>query len=403
MGNRAIKTSLFLLVGAMLAISGCAPSRTLPSQGGGATSSGSGSQTTPSTPVSPDNGKVTLALLVPSSGKSKAAAQLGQSIANAARLGMEDLRDPRVELKVYDTAGNPATAAQMAQNAINDGADIILGPLFGAATRSVSPVASAAGLKVLSFSTDVGVAGGGVWVTGYLPEMEAARVLSYASSQGYKSIGVFYPSTPYGDAAMRGAREAASDGRVQILGSTAFTPGFAGIQEAIGGFASQALGAEAVLIATGGTDLKSAGTFMDYNNFNPRVVKFLGLGQWYSGETLKELTLRGGWFPAPDPVLSNNFSNRYAGKFGGKPPLLAALGYDAVQIAGKSVAAARASNAGDAFAVDVITSPTGYEGALGLVRLTPDGRNQRALAILEVDSRSFRTIDPAPTSFALGF
>ncbi len=401
MGIRSFKLSLGLLAGAVLALAGCASSPSVAPQSGGASaaSSGSGTSSTPQAALADD--KITLALLVPQSGGSKAT-QLGKAMANAARMGAAELRDPDVTLKVYDTAGNPATAAQVASRAISDGADIILGPLYASATKSVAPIASGSGLKVLSFSTDVTAAGGNVWVTGFLPQMEAARVLSYATSQGYGDVGVFYPATPYGDAAMQGAREASAAGKTVVVGDTAFAPGFAGIQEASPQFAASAAGASAVLIATGGSDLNSAGAFLDFNNFDPKVVKFLGLGQWYSGSTLKELTLKGGWFPAPDPLLSNNFSNRYAAQFGAKPPLLAVLGYDAVQIAGQAVKSSRATGVGDAFSDLVMTRPSGFNGALGLVRLKPDGRSQRALAILEVDSRSFRTVDPAPTSFAFG-
>lgn len=318
-------------------------------------------------------------------------------------MGIVDLRDRTVELKVYDTAADPSRAAQMATKAIADGADIILGPLFGSATKTVGPIASSAGLKVLSFSTDTSAAGGDVWVTGFLPEMEAARILSYASAQGYPTVGVFYPRTPYGRAALRGAEEASSRGRTSLIGAGGFQPGFAGIQSAAGDFAGAAAGADAVLVATGGNDLKSAGTFMDFYNFNPRVVKFLGLGQWYSGATLKELTLRGGWFPAPDPVQSTRFSERFLSQYGSKPPLLAVLGYDAVQIAGQSVAAARATGGTGGISAEILTRSQGFKGALGAVRLTSDGRNERALAILEVSDRNFVTIDPAPVSFAPGF
>lgn len=401
MRRRVINPILSLCVAATLAVAGCGSSGSVSSRAPQAPASTQPSQ--PTRTVTPSTDTVTLALLAPQSGARKSAVQLGAALAQAARMGLVDLRDRNVDLKIYDTAGDPTTAAQMASKAIGEGADIILGPLFGSATKAVAPIASRAGLKVLSFSTDTSAAGGSVWVTGFLPEMEASRILSYASAQGYPSVGVFYPQTPYGRAALRGAEEASARGRTSLLGAGGFQPGFAGIQTAAGDFAGAAAGSAAVLIATGGNDLKSAGTFMDFYNFDPRVVKFLGLGQWYSGATLKELTLRGGWFPAPDPVRSTQFSERFQSQFGSKPPLLAVLGYDAVQIAGQSVAAARASSGADVFAKELLTRVQGFKGALGAVRLTPDGRNERALAILEVSDRNFVTIDPAPASFAPGF
>ncbi|MEM1277561.1 MAG: penicillin-binding protein activator [Pseudomonadota bacterium] len=346
--------------------------------------------------------QVTLALLVPESSSRSSAAQLGTALQRAARMAHSDLNDPAIDLRIYDTAGDPDVAASIAARAIADGADLILGPLFGSATKSIAPIAAQAGVNVLSFSTDTSAAGGPVWVTGFLPEMEAARILSFAQQQSYLNVGVFYPNTPYGEAAVRGALEADTAGQTRIIASTGFAPGFDGIQEGAETFASTAAGADAILIATGGTDLNSAGSFMNFYDFDPVVVKYIGLGQWFSGRTLKEIALRGGWFPAPDPDASRAFSDRYAAQYGEKPPLLAVLGYDAVQIAGQSILASRGTDEVPLSAL-ALTRPTGFQGAFGPVRLTPDGRNQRALAILEVGPRGFEMIDPAPESFGAGF
>ena len=332
---------------------------------------------------------VTLALLVPQSSPRQGAAKLGQALVNSARLGMVDLNDRQVELKVYDTAGDPAKAAQMAQKAIGEGADIILGPLFSASTKAVARVAGPQGVKVLSFSTDSSAAGGPVWLLGFLPEMEARRVLSFARSQGRGQVGVFYPANAYGDAALRGAQRAQQDGLTRIIGSGAFEPGFNGVQAGANAFAPAARGADAILVATGGSDLQAAGSFLDFNNFNPNRVKYLGLGQWYTGATFKEKTLRGGWFPAPDLDRSTAFSNRFAQRFGAKPRIVAVLGYDAVQIAGQVFQQSRAGQNLDPFPTAVLTRPGGFRSGLGPIRFTGDGLSERSLAILEVRQRQF--------------
>ncbi|MEM7508880.1 MAG: penicillin-binding protein activator [Pseudomonadota bacterium] len=395
----SFKSILCIATAATLALAGCGPSRSVGQQGTQNPQQQGGSVTVPA--FNP-NEKVTLALLAPQSGPRQGAVKLGQSLVNAARMGMVDLGERQLELKVYDTGGDPARAGQVARRAMADGADIILGPLFSSSTKSVARVAQPAGIKVLSFSTDASAAGGPVWLTGFLPEMEARRVLSYAASQGRSSVGVFYPQTPYGQAALRGAQQAQREGRTQIVGTGAFQPGFNGVQNGAGAFANASRGADAVLIATSGTDLQAAGTFMDYNNFNPSRVKFLGLGQWFSGATLKERTLRGGWFPAPDVDRSNAFSARYAQKFGAKPRLVAVLGYDAVMVAGRLFRDARASGNRELFPTQLLLRPAGFEGGLGPVRFTRDGLSERSLAILEVGQRNFRTVDPAPRAFGAG-
>lgn len=361
---------------------------------------GGGTQSAPQIRETPDR-TVTLAFLIPQTSGRKSAAQLSAALIHAARMGLSDLNDNRIGLEIYDTAGDPAAAARAAQQAVADGADIILGPLFGSATRAVATVAQEAGLSVLSLSNDVGVAGGRVWVTGFLPETEAARIFGFARSQSYADIGVFYPKTSYGEAVMRGVRAAGANGPTRVVAATAFTPGFQTVQSAAKAFAADAAEADAILLAAGGTDLKSAASFMNYHDFDPVLVKYLGLGLWYSEDTSKETALRGGWFPAPDPDAVRAFSDRYATVYGKPPPLLAVLGYDVVRIAGRAIADSQRD--GDSpFSVRALTRPAGFRGAFGAIRLTPDGRNERALAILEVGAAGFEIVDPVPESFAAG-
>ncbi|MEM6904902.1 MAG: penicillin-binding protein activator [Pseudomonadota bacterium] len=389
---------LFSLLAALACVAGCAS----PNTASRPTQTPQAPQPSVQVPAFDPQGTVTFALLAPLSTPRERAAQLAQALVNSARLGMADLNDRRLELKVYDTAGVPATAAQMADRALAEGADIVLGPLFSGATKSVASRVGPRGVKVLSFSTDTSAAGGPVWVTGFLPEMEAARILSFAARQGFDQVGVLYPATPAGQAALRGSREASQRGLTQVIGEASFQPGFQGVQEGTAIFADTAIGANSVLVATAGRDLQAAGSFLDFYNFNPRRVKFLGLGQWYSPSTLREQTLQGGWFPAPDQAKSDAFSARYAQRFGSKPPLVAVLGYDAVQVAGQLVQAARQAGASDLFDTALLTRSSGFEGGLGRIRFTPDGRSERALAILEVVSGNFATVDPAPFSFPPG-
>ena len=71
------------------------------------------------------------------------------------------------------------------------------------------PVASAAGISVVSFSNNSAVAGEGVFVFGFLPDQQVRRIVSYASRQGYGTIGALAPSNGYGELVVATARIAA--------------------------------------------------------------------------------------------------------------------------------------------------------------------------------------------------
>ena len=74
----------------------------------------------------------------------------------------------------------------------------------------------------------------------------------------------------------------------------------------------------------------------------------------------------------------------------------ATLAYDAVSLAGQL---ARAKPGGD-FSAEAITNPNGWAGVDGAFRLFPDGRSERALAVIEIQGDRSTVIGPAPSSFA---
>jgi hypothetical protein len=292
----------------------------------------------------------------------------------------------------------------MALKAVSEGAALILGPLFGANTGGVGDAAGAAGINVISFSTDSAVAGGPVFLSGFLPEAEAERIVGFAASRGLDRIAVFYPQTDYGSAAIRGVDEAVLSSSARVVVASGYPRTFEGIQDTSEPFAGAALeaGATAVLLPDSGQGLRSAGAFMDYSGLDPAEVKYLGLGQWNSSSTLQEPTLRGGWFPAPDPDKLDVFTGLYSARFGAQPPFIAVLGYDAVQVAGQLLADARRDGSTTPFGRAELTRIEGFRGALGPLRFEPGGLNRRAMAILEVGARSFEVLDPAPSRLDLG-
>ena len=63
---------------------------------------------------------------------------------NAADMALAEFNAPNVQLLVKDDAGSAEGARQAAQQALNEGAEIILGPLFAQSVTLVGQVARAA-------------------------------------------------------------------------------------------------------------------------------------------------------------------------------------------------------------------------------------------------------------------
>lgn len=343
---------------------------------------------------------VTIALLAPSTAENAGAAQLGQALGNAARMSAVALNDPLINLRIYDTGGKPESARAAVTQALADGAKLIMGPLFSTSTKAVAAPASEKGAKVISFSTDSAIAGGSIYLSGFLPEMEARRITSFARAKGYNSVGIFYPETPAGQLALKGARNGAG---AALTVQTGFARTEAGIVSGAKDFAARvkATGTRALFVPESGqalafilSQLRAQGLTSGY--------KYLGHGQWNTRSTLKAAGARSGWFPAPSPAAMKSFVSSYRSTYGSVPPPLAVLGYDAVQLAGQMLAEARLTGSRDPFSKAAVTRPQGYSGAVGPIRFGPDGLGERGLSILSVGEAVFETVDPAPIAFGLG-
>ena len=107
----------------------------------------------------PTGEPVPVALLVPGGSGQGTDELLAQSLENAARLAMRDLNGVAVDLRVYRTAGDAALAGALAEKAVDEGADIIIGPVYAASANAVGKAVAGRGVNVLSFSNNAAIAG----------------------------------------------------------------------------------------------------------------------------------------------------------------------------------------------------------------------------------------------------
>jgi len=136
----------------------------------------------PAQPAAPElPPEIRVGLLLPLSGAAEA---LGRDMLDAAEMALFDVGDNDLVLLPRDTAGTPAGARRAAQDVVGEGAEVILGPLFGQAVTAVGPIAAAADIRVLAFSNDASVATGSTFLLGFRPEEQVRRVVRYALANG---------------------------------------------------------------------------------------------------------------------------------------------------------------------------------------------------------------------------
>ncbi len=93
--------------------------------------------------------QVRVGLLLPLSGPNAA---LGQTMMEASLLAIFDGANDKFVVLPRDTKGTPEGAKAAAQDAINSGARLLIGPVFGKSAKEVAPLAAEASINLISFT-----------------------------------------------------------------------------------------------------------------------------------------------------------------------------------------------------------------------------------------------------------
>jgi ABC-type branched-subunit amino acid transport system substrate-binding protein len=341
---------------------------------------------------------VPVALLVPAGSGQASDEFLAKSLENAARLAMADLGGAQIDLRVYPTAGQPAQAAAQATRAADEGAKIILGPVFAEEANAAGLAVASRGINVLSFSNNTAIAGGNVFVLGPTFENTANRLATYAVRQGKRRIMIVHDQTPAGTVgrdAIQGA-VAAAGGTVTSVSGYEFSQN--GIVSAVPGIAAAARGNADALFLTADTAgaLPLLTQLLRENGLDPASAQFIGLTRWDIPPATAALPgVQGGWFALPDPGLYQQFQGRYQAAYGEPPTPIAGLAYDGIAAVGALI---RGGNA-NALSAQSLTQGSGFAGVGGIFRLRSDGRNERGLAVAQIQNNQVVVIDSAPRSF----
>jgi branched-chain amino acid transport system substrate-binding protein len=331
-------------------------------------------------------GKAKVALLVPLTGPN---ATVGQALLDAANMAVFDVSGD-IALLPRDAGSTPDDAHAAAVRAITDGAALVLGPVF---SNSVTPVRDATVStqdSIIAYTTDATVAGGNVFVMGFLPAGQVERVVGFAKSRGLTKLAALVPDNPYGVAVT--AELSLLRGRLGLPAPKIITIG-RDLKDQLASLAADP--PEMLLVAVGGDQLvQIAPQIAEYTAAHP--AQLLGTGLWADDPNLGQVpALAGGWYATPLPDNFNNFSTRFQATYNYKPPRIATLAYDSVALA----AAVAHNNSGspNPFTRDVLLQPNGFIGIDGGFRFLSSGLSERNLAIMAIGSGGPTVVDqPAP-------
>jgi ABC-type branched-subunit amino acid transport system substrate-binding protein len=365
-----------------------------------------------------------VALLVPLTGD---LAPVGQALENAAKLAFPAGDGPGLDVR--DTAGTAAGATAAAQAAIANGDGLILGPLTSGEAHAVAPIAQAANVNVLAFTNDSTVAAPGIWALGISPDQQVKRVIAAAAADGRTQVAALLPDTNFGHALGTSLQSATASLGEPGPNITFYDDGFSALNQAakdVSDFADRGAGLEAQIKAAkeqnnaagrekarelehqqipapnfnalfigaiSGNELAEMATLLPFYAVAQPQVQFLGPANWAGiAQALGQNGVyNGALYAATDPQAAAEFDQKYAAAYGAPPPAIADVAFDSA-----AIAHLLAGQGG--FTSNLLTNPSGFTGADGLVQLNPDGTVQRALAVFEVSPTGPTVTSPAPSS-----
>jgi len=340
-------------------------------------------------------GQVKIALILPLSGS---AANVAASMRNAAEMALEEFKNPNIQLLVKDDAGAPQTAQAAAQQALDEGAEMILGPLFAQSVSAVAQVARGRGVPVIAFSTDASVAARGVYLLSFLPESDVKRIVEYAASRGKRSMAALLPDNAYGAVVEASLQQEAARRGVRVVTLEKYSADPGRMADPVKRVAQAANRVDSIFIPDSADAVPQVAAALGADGVNLKREQLLGTGLWEDPRIFSTAALDGGWYAGPDPEGFRKFAARYRARFGQDPVRAAALSYDAVAL----IAALAKTQGQQRFSEPVLTNASGFAGIDGIFRFKPDGTNDRGLAVLRVAPGGGQVISPAPRSFAPG-
>lgn len=341
---------------------------------------------------------VQVALLVPKS--DEGTATIAASLENAARLAAAQNPEVKIDLRVYDTAGAAGAAGAQAQRAVDEGAKVIVGPLFAKNANAAGNAVVDEGVNVLSFSNNTSIAGGNVFVLGSTFQNTANRLVGHARKKGKKSIVIVYSKDISGEFGKVAIEQAAARNGVRVVSSEGYDLSIEGVTASAKRAAAvvKSGGADSIFITTDATHAAMPMLLnqLPENGISPDQVQYVGLTRWDVRPDILSLPgAKSPWFAVPDATRQAAFEAQYKSAYGKAPHPLANFAYDGISAIAKLTAQGR----GDAVTAKALTS-TSFDGAGGVFRLSSDGTNQRALAIATMQDNQMVILDSAPTSLS---
>ena len=348
------------------------------------------------------DGVTRVALLLPVTGVYQ---KMGEELRKGAELALFTVRNPKLELMVFDTMGGQR-GRRAAEEAVASESDIIVGPLFSTAVAEARTVANAANIPMLLLSNNALVAARGSWLMGYLPEQQLDLLLGHAIANGRQHFAILAENSPFGERLATHAQRRLAQSGLPAKESTVLLKKALEsedlLKRAIKKFSRYVAPAEnevitekppvfdALIFAGGAEFALRTAPVLAYYDLGSDAVMYLGNEQWNQQRILSEPSLQNGLFAFRPSNTDDKFITKWQSIWSDSPGLLSRLSFDAValaeMLAGKDPSIWQQE----------LLSNVGFNGFSGAFRFLPGGSNLRAFELRQINDGTGKLLKSAP-------
>ncbi len=165
-----------------------------------------------------DDGILRIAVILPVEAQNPQAAE---DLKNAATMALFDAKSENTILQFYNSNGTYEDAKEKVHNAISEGADVIVGPLFADEVKGAKSAVD--DTPIISFTTDTNVLSRNVFSIGFLMEQQIKRIVEFAVQNGITKFGVIVSDSDSGNFVLDNFKKYVSAYNAEVVAENKYT------------------------------------------------------------------------------------------------------------------------------------------------------------------------------------
>ena len=306
--------------------------------------------------VSSEEKKIKIGVLVPMTGENK---ELGQLIIKSTRMALEDINTNILEIYPKDTASDPNQTLKSAQEFLEMGIDIVVGPIF---YKSLIYLDELENITFLSLTNKIVDLPKNVISSGINATSQLNTIKKFIKSNDLKKTIFLMPKQNYEEE----VKKAIKNSNIKLYKTHLYNTEPTQLTKQIEKITNYKirkqnladeirrvensdlpdkekqieklnkrytignLKFDSIIISDFDESLKSVVTSLLYTDVSPKNKQIITFNQWFDESLINEKTLQPIYYPSINKKNLDNFNKKFFNKFGEQPNHLSLLSYDLI-------------------------------------------------------------------------